>query len=195
MCNYHDHNQYRDCNVKSDPGICAACAKVGTTCCYIEPDKAELCFPLSRPEAKRLREYVGKELHLGEAPNSLEFLNVMKNLFPAEDTTVSKIFPLGGNHLTLAVNNGFCVHLGERGCVLPRVVRPWFCRIFPFWVDRGNLTGFAAPYCLAQRQTITVRGLLNCMGQSEVGVFEIYNRLRFDWGFVPYVPGVVPAAE
>ena len=180
-------------NTAGDPGICAACAKAGSTCCYIAPDGSELCFPLSRPEAARLRRQVGSALRLGEAPNSREFLETMYNLFPGESEVVNKIFPAGKKHLTLAVDErGFCVHLGKNGCALPRNVRPWFCRIFPFWIERGNLTGFAAPYCLASRQILTVQGLLRKMGQSESDVLEIYNCLRRDWGFVPHVPGTAP---
>ncbi|MBQ4133164.1 MAG: zinc/iron-chelating domain-containing protein [Desulfovibrionaceae bacterium] len=151
-----------------------------------------MCFPLSEPEAKRLRRHVGSDLKLGEQPNSEVFVEVMTNLFPGESRTVNKIFPSGKTHLTLGINqDGFCVHLGKQGCTLPREVRPWFCKIFPFWIMEGNLTGFDAPCCLAARQTISIYGVLRKMGQSESRVLEIYNRLRSDWGFVPHIPGIV----
>ena len=176
-----------------DPHICASCAKKSDTCCHIEPENAELCFPLSEPEAARLKDYLGESLCLGEAPNSSEFLTVMVSLFPGESPVVHSLFPPDKNHATLGTDaKGFCLHLGPDGCELPRELRPWFCRLFPFWVSRGEITTFAAPYCLAHRQSISLRGMLRKIDQNEADVREIYNNLRLDWGFVPALSGTAP---
>ena len=177
----------------NDPAICALCAQKGTTCCYIAPENAELCFPLSKQEENRLRAHSKEELFLNKAPNSEAFLNVMRSLFPGEDAVITRLFPPSKSHPTLrADKNGYCLYLGPKGCTLPRGSRPWFCKIFPFWVSDGEITGFSAEYCLAARQTITVRGMLKKLGQNEAQIMDTYNRLRLDWGFVPLVPGIKP---
>lgn len=176
-----------------DPGLCALCAKRGTTCCYIAPEKAELCFPLSKPETERLQAHCRGSLSLGKASNSPEFLSVMYSLFPGESVVVTKLFPADAQHLTLGTDQeGFCLHLGPAGCTLPREIRPWFCRLFPLWVSRGELTAFSADYCLIAQQSISVRGMLKKINQNEAEVIDIYNRLRVGWGFVPHISGVKP---
>ncbi|MDR2892042.1 MAG: zinc/iron-chelating domain-containing protein [Deltaproteobacteria bacterium] len=183
--------------------VCARCAAKGPTCCSLgaaSPDAEEpQCFPLSQPECLRI---------LGEAecasilaaqpggapenpsggffvsaPNSPDFLAAMHALFPGEEAVIAKIWPDEGNHLRLFLPNGRdCVFLAAQGCLLPPHSRPWFCRLFPFWVLKGRPRCFAPASCLAVTEKPSLNGLLRTFAIDSAGVLDLYARLRRDWG-------------
>ena len=178
--------------VHSDPSICASCAAKGNTCCHVAPGNEDLCFPLSEAEKHRIVSCCPTGEYVTETANNPEFLVTMHSLFPGEQAAINELFPADGMHLRLATNpSGFCLLLGNEGCILPREARPWFCKIFPFWLARGHLTAFDADYCLAVKSAITPAGMLKTFGDNHKNVLNTYNCLRKDWGLVPYVPGVV----
>ena len=188
--NLHPH-----CPNKPDPSICATCASQSHTCCYVSPGNEDYCFPISKAEQNRILTQCGQELAGAEffaiSHNTPEFLSAMHNLFPEEKNILNKLFPKGKKHFRLAtLNTGFCVFLGKLGCVLPRDVRPWFCKLFPFWVQNGEITAFTASYCLIAKGAISPTGMLNIMGQNPDEVLSIFNKLRHDWGLVPATPGI-----
>lgn len=169
------------------------------------------CFPLSRHEHGRIEEALsqarGKRLDAGavlllkriddavdsltgragwcvDEPNSPDFLKAMRDLFPGERDAIRAAFPDGESHMRLALDpDGACVFLSEHGCVLPRPARPYFCRIFPFWVVRGRLQCFQSEDCLAVReQPGNFMALLGAFDSSPVDITERYQMLRLDWG-------------
>ena len=185
------------CPANPDPSICAACAAKSHTCCYVSPGNEDQCFPLSQPEQARILPYcsssLGGKKAFTKSPNSQEFLIAMRSLFPGEQALLDQLFPSGQYHLRMAtLKTGYCAFLGEQGCILPRNARPWFCKLFPFWFQHGELTAFAANYCLVAKGAISPAGMLNIMGQEQAVVLEIFNQLRLDWGLVPTVPGIKP---
>lgn len=181
----------------SQPDICGRCAAAGSTCCELAPGHEELCFPISEMERHRIGEQVG--LSLGAftpEANSRAFVASMRRLFPREGRRVEALFPETGRHLRLSVTpEGRCVFLRADGCRLPRAARPYYCRLFPFWMTDGRVTAFAAAGCLVHRQGRTVAGMLRLLEATEGQVRDLHGRLRLAWGLPPRedMPAVTPA--
>lgn len=181
----------------SDEPVCARCAAAGPTCCSLTPGQEEVCFPVSEMERARIVEAdglaVGGFVHQA---NTEAFLAQMGRLFPRDRKILPRIFPPGGEHLRLAVDRkGDCVFLRADGCRLPRDARPYYCRLFPFWISGGAVTAFAAPGCLVHREGRTVSRMLALLEYSEAGVRELHGRLRLAWGLPPKegMPFVTPS--
>lgn len=169
------------------------------------------CFPLSHAEQRRienaLASSVGKRTDVGavlllktaakahdepsgqdkwavEEVNSTAFIQAMCNLFPAEKARVKEVFPQNASHYRLALDkDGSCAFLTEYGCALPRRARPWFCRIFPFWVVGGIVQCFQDEGCLAVKEYggnfIQLTGAFD---SSPDDIMDRYKKLRADWG-------------
>jgi len=166
-----------------DPGACARCAKKFTTCCVITQDIVEFCFPLSLQEQQAIRAFTGNEEGMTVAANTRAFTKSIQDLFPGEHVRVGALFPSWEFHRHLAVNEqGACVFLSENGCALSRDVRPAYCRIFPFWIRKGELLHFAMPDCQAQRESRTHAGLLDLFDMKETDVHALYRTIRAGWG-------------
>lgn len=186
----------------TDPGAlstdwCARCAAAGPTCCEMTSGQEELCFPVSEMERARIVEQVGltRGSFTPEA-NSAAFLSAMHRLFPRQRRLVDAVFPPRGQHLRLSVRaGGRCVFLRADGCALPRPVRPYYCRLFPFWMTEGRVSAFAARDCLVHRQGRTVAGMLALLEVTEAQVRDLHGRLRLAWGLPPRegMPEVIPS--
>lgn len=176
---------------------CARCAAAGPTCCTLLPGQEELCFPVSEMERTRITEQVGLTLgaFVPEA-NSGAFVANLARLFPGDRDRLARLFPETGHHLRLAVDaTGNCVFLRANGCCLPRPVRPYYCRLFPFWMTGRAVSAFAAPDCLVNRQGRTVVRMLALLGCTEADVRDLHGRLRLAWGLPPKegMPFVTPS--
>jgi Fe-S-cluster containining protein len=149
-------------------------------------------FPLSEAERARLEAAAaalptapGKPAGSlsSETLNSPAFIKAMLEIFPDEAERLAAAYPAGGRHRRINLRpDGSCVCLTPQGCCLPREARPWFCRLFPLWVQRKRLAAFAPPDCLAVLESRSPRDLLRAFGASEAGVLELYKALRRDWG-------------
>ena len=169
----------------SQPGtqVCARCAERFSTCCVILPDIAECCFPLSEAERAAIEAQAGPGAGVVRQANTPLFIKAMQELFPDERHAVTSLFAPDGDHWRLRIDaRGACVFLGAEGCTLPRAARPGYCRIFPFWVRRGELWHFTLRDCQAQREQRGRPGLLNTFGLSLAEVLEMYAALRQGWG-------------
>lgn len=177
--------------------LCRECARSGPTCCKSDASQRHLSFPLSEEEWKRMLPYahaahdkfgvpdIRPEIRVDE-PNSPEFVDAMICIFPGEDKVLKRLFPEGGRHWRLKTGpDGGCVFLGETGCILPRDVRPWYCRLFPAWMNRGAVTIFLADECLIAHKAKTPAGGLFLLKTSVNEVARLYARLRKDWGLPP----------
>lgn len=181
----------------ANPDICGRCAAVGSTCCVLTPGQEETCFPVSEIERQRIVDHLGpsRGAFVVEA-NSGAFLANLYHLFPRERQRLAALFPETGRHLRLAVTPaGRCVFLRASGCCLPRQVRPYYCRLFPFWVSGGRLTAFAAAGCLVHSQGRNMAAMLALVGTSEARARELHGRLRLAWGLPPKegMPFVTPS--
>jgi len=166
--------------------VCARCAAVNPTCCRLTPGKEDLCFPVSEIERQRIVEFGPKRGGLTGAPNSKAFLDNLVRLFPGDKAYLTRIFPLHGEHLRLAtLPGGACTFLGPAGCVLPREARPYYCRLFPFWVSAGAVDAFDAKDCLASCEGRTVGRMLTLLEMPPAMVLDLHGRMRMAWGMSP----------
>lgn len=160
------------------PDICLQCAGQGRTCCELsDTGDEEFCFPLSDVERERI---VAADAAHAQcfvfAPNTPGFVQQLGVLLP--EYTVQTAFPESGFHWRLAITQTRqCVFLGPAGCVLDRVLRPTYCRLFPLWVLRGQLTWFAAPECLAHAQCLSARNMLTAMHTTQAEVLSLFSTL------------------
>lgn len=171
----------------SDPDICAECARSGATSCCYNSVSDDITAPLSETERQYILSAVpwasGIDFAVAEE-NSSAFITQIKKLFGnLDDDVVENAFPEGGWHYRLAVNNkGKCVLLGASGCLLPRQVRPLFCKLFPFWFTGPQLQVFGYEKCLALQTVETVSDLCTAMRKEPDQLSQLYSRLRQAWG-------------
>ncbi|WP_246287746.1 YkgJ family cysteine cluster protein [Desulfolutivibrio sulfoxidireducens] len=167
--------------------VCVRCAALGPTCCEIAPGQEECCFPVSELERQRISDHL--VLTRGgfvEEKNSRAFAANLHRLFPRERRVVDALFPMGGTHLRLSTDaRGRCQFLSGAGCVLPNEVRPYYCRLFPFWVVAGRLTVFTSGACLAHREGRTISGMLVSLETRAPSLLDLHRRLRLAWGLPP----------
>ncbi|MBU1229227.1 MAG: zinc/iron-chelating domain-containing protein [Proteobacteria bacterium] len=166
-----------------DADACRRCAETSGTCCSLSPGQEEFCFPLSARERADMESAGAEALMFFAQENTAAFVDNICRLFPGEDARVRALFPAGGGHDRLALSpSGQCLLLGPEGCRLPREARPYYCRLFPFWVRAGRQMYFEFKDCLALRESRGGAGLLKRLGMTETGVFDLYQRLREAWG-------------
>lgn len=120
---------------------------------------------------------------LPQVPNSTEFISAMHGLFPLEKAEIARAFPPDGSHRQMASPKAMgCAFLSAEGCMLPREARPWYCRLFPFWILGGKLNAFQAEGCLAVQEERSIKGLLQCFGTTANDVVKMFAALKIDWG-------------
>ena len=169
-----------------DSDVCLRCSQQGPTCCRIASGQEEFCFPLSRMEKERIQDHVPYTGGFALSENSPAFVEYVCRLFPGEEKLVQELFPPGKEHFRLAVDSmSACRFLGPEGCEIPLEVRPYFCRIYPFWVAGREVIIFDSPTCLARRESRTLKQLLNCLDTNKANVKDLYGRLRLAWGLPP----------
>jgi Fe-S-cluster containining protein len=94
------------------------------------------------------------------------------------DRNVTDAFPETGSHWRLATTEmGQCVFLGESGCVLERGLRPFYCRLFPFWLYQEQLTWFTAEECLAAAECASSAAMLRAMDLSMDEIRELFRAM------------------
>ena len=169
-----------------DSDVCRRCSQQGPTCCRIASGQEEFCFPLSKAEKERIQEHVPYTGGFVLSPNSKAFIDNVCRLFPGEEELVGELFPEGGEHFRLAVDSmGACRFLGPLGCEIPTEARPYYCRIFPFWMTGADVIFFDSPTCLARREGGTLTRILDTLDTGRANVKDLYGRLRLVWGLPP----------
>ncbi len=169
--------------------VCARCAQVGKCCCLLTPGQEDLCFPVSEQERQRIEAH-GEgnpgQGQLVEAPNSPAFLDQMVRLFPKDAALLAVLFPAQGTHLRLSTDAaGACTFLTATGCCLPRAVRPYYCRLFPFWVSpgaEGAVAAFEAKGCIAAQEGRSVSGMLDVLCTTSREVRDLHASMCLAWG-------------
>jgi len=164
--------------------ICAVCAQNGPTCCQLAHGDASLSFPLSRIEKQSITAYgrwKGVRFTV-QAANSHLFMCRLEFFFPNDLERVQTLFPEHSHHERLLTNNlGHCVFLGPMGCILPAKARPFYCRLFHFWVIRDKVVFFSFDVCQAQKDTGTVNKVITRLGTTRTRILLLYNELRRAW--------------
>ncbi|WP_229594262.1 YkgJ family cysteine cluster protein [Pseudodesulfovibrio sediminis] len=170
----------------NDSDVCRRCSLLGPTCCRIATGQEEFCFPLSKVEKERIQDHVPYTGGFVVSPNSKAFIDNVCRLFPGEEAIVAKLFPEGKEHFRLAVDSmGACRFLGPLGCEIPQELRPYYCRLFPFWMVDTLVIHFDAPGCLARREGQTLTRMLHSLDTNRAAVKDLYGRLRLVWGLPP----------
>jgi len=168
------------------PDICRRCAETGPTCCWLNPGGVDALFPISDPEWRRIREAFPDAGGFQQVPNSADFLCRLARLFPREKNLLPEIFHPRKHHYALAVKEeGGCRFLGPSGCVIPLECRPYYCRIFPFWVTDNDVCVVDFTSCLAWREGRSTFRMTEFFGLTEAQIRDLHGRLRIAWGFPP----------
>ncbi|WP_291329905.1 zinc/iron-chelating domain-containing protein [Desulfovibrio sp. UCD-KL4C] len=172
----------------NDPFVCARCAAKGPTCCELTPGCEEVCFPVSEYERERIIECAPDLGGFVLQPNTAIFIDNLFRLFPDQRRAVKELFPPGGTHYRLAVDErGKCLFLGQHGCLIPQDVRPCYCRLFPFWTtEDGKINILEVATCLAQLENKSPGKLLKALNVSQTTVRKLHAALRRAWGFDPH---------
>ncbi|BDQ33161.1 YkgJ family cysteine cluster protein [Pseudodesulfovibrio portus] len=169
-----------------DSDVCRRCSQQGPTCCRIATGQEEFCFPLSQSEKERIQDHVPHTGGFVLSSNSKAFIDHVCRLFPGEEDLVRELFPEGREHFRLAVDSmGACRFLGPLGCEIPKEARPYYCRIFPFWMIGPDVIFFDSPTCLARREGETLTRILDTLDTGKANVKDLYGRLRLVWGLSP----------
>ncbi len=167
------------------PSICFRCSRVYPTCCRIDRAGSNKCFPLSKAEWKRLIPHAAV-LGVPAAEteeNTKEFHALMHVLFPGRIKDVLRIFPPGETHLRLPLSeDGTCLFLQKDGCSLPREARPWYCQLFPLWVQDGFFDRFLPDACLFKHEAKRQEDVFHAMNMSREEARTMYFSLCRDWG-------------
>ncbi len=166
--------------------ICAVCAQNGSTCCQLTQGDGNLSFPLSRIEKQSITAYdTLKEVRFTvQTANSDQFICRLEFLFPDDLNRSQALFPEHSHHERLLTNSlGHCVFLGPMGCILPAKARPFYCRLFPFWVIRDKVVFFSCDLCQAQKGAGTVNKVITRLETNPAKILLLYNALRRAWEF------------
>jgi Fe-S-cluster containining protein len=106
---------------------------------------------------------------------SRDFENLLRSINPVFLETMP-----GGRRFRLRLNPfGDCIFLGSQGCVLPRRVRPIYCRLYPFcFTAEDRLMVLLSDKCLAQKGAKTWQEVLERMGDDEKELRRLFERFR-----------------
>lgn len=168
----------------ADPFVCARCAHQGPTCCEITSGSAEVCFPLSDFERERIEKCAPDNGGFAIQANTAVFIENLYKLFPDERRQVNNLFPVNEVHTRLAITDqGKCGFLGDEGCILAKEIRPFYCRIFPFWVIGKSVSVLESSTCLAQLENKTPGGMIRSLCLDLEEIFLLNEQLRKAWGF------------
>jgi Fe-S-cluster containining protein len=152
----------------------------------LAPGQEEFCFPLSEIERHRILETGADKGFFAQEVNSAAFLDTMRKLFPGEEERLAALFPDRGSHFRLATHpDGRCKLLGPQGCTLPREARPYYCRLFPLWPERGEFMVFGSGRCLARQEARGLAAILRILGENQANLRHLHGRLRLAWGLTP----------
>jgi len=156
--------------------VCRQCAAIYRTCCRSDPRNTANRFPLSAFEIDILLSIFPHSESIVMEDNSQTFLANMRKLFPDQKNAVQKLFPKQGRHPRLnTAADGTCILMSQNGCKLPAESRPYFCRIYPFWIHRKKITVFEDPECLALKRHQSIRKLLQTFAVSPEIILKLHN--------------------
>lgn len=109
---------------------CKICHENGTGCCYLYEDDKKFMFGLTSSEILKISESTGIE------PKNFVVLDTVPVDFYNSITSFSPIFKQtmpGRKRHRLLTYGDRCIFLGAGGCTLTYEVRPYYCRLYPFW--------------------------------------------------------------
>jgi Fe-S-cluster containining protein len=166
--------------------ICRKCFSNNTSCCTLRSDNKEKMMipPVSEKEIEKILIFLGykkREMIFESKNNSTFYIHQMLNLFPEMEESVFEAFPENGKHFELKTLDNACILLRDSGCILPKDVRPHFCRIYPFWFFEAEPRIFQDSNCLALRNYETISGVLLSLGTNSEAIQQIHSQICQDW--------------
>ncbi|EFI33815.1 conserved hypothetical protein [Desulfonatronospira thiodismutans ASO3-1] len=165
--------------------VCLRCSRVFPTCCRLSPGLEELCFPLSTQEKEGIQNHLQHSDFFVEQPNTADFIASVSRLLPDHQHKTRSIFALDTCHLRLkTLSDGKCILLQDDGCLLPRELRPFYCRLFPFWFLRGKLVFMTNSKCLAQHESSEVKNLLKLFRAEVSALQKDFNSMLRNLGLI-----------
>jgi Fe-S-cluster containining protein len=100
------------------------------------------------------------------------FLLMLNTINPSFRLTMPE-----GRRIRLKVTDHRCVFLTPAGCSLPVLVRPIYCRVYPFWFDSdGRLLLLRSHRCLAQQDALSPYDVMHRLEMSEPDLRELFDR-------------------
>ncbi len=99
------------------------------------------------------------------------------------EKSIYKKFPEHKNHYELKTMDKSCALLGDDGCILPKEIRPHFCRIYPFWFFEEKPHIFQDSDCLALATCKTVSEVFLALGTNPETLKQIHAQIFQDWEF------------
>jgi len=165
--------------------ICIECSRVFPTCCVAPDNRREEMTVLSADEVTMILSETGYKncsQYIAEVPNSKDFFKKLASLFPYNvEEIIAKNKP-GAHHYRIRIKkDNRCSFLTDTGCLLPYNSRPWFCRIYPFWVMDGEVELFTNNQCLALLRSSGISQVYDLFNTNEQEVVELYSKLKDAW--------------
>lgn len=153
--------------------VCARCHELQQGCCFSFNDTSQV-FSLLSMEVTRISQASGMAGGAFTTRDEIspQFRELLLALNPALAATVP------GNQRTRLkiLPNGHCFFLTEHGCLLPVEARPYYCRIYPFWITTGGrLFVLMNANCLAQKKAPTWQHVLEKMEMDEEKLRNMFN--------------------
>lgn len=164
-------------------GVCSRCSRIYGSCCVTPPGCTPHPTLVSDYEAAAITGFLQNDNEIfSKEPNAEPFIKMVGSLFPDYLADVVKCYNLAGSHRTLKIDCfGRCSLLGKDGCILPHDVRPFFCRIYPFWFIGNELKTFVNDRCLALNEADETGVLLEMFNTNKENLNLIFNMLLFYW--------------
>jgi len=154
--------------------VCLECSKKCAGCCAVASS-----VPLTIKDIMRI-EKLGYDKKL--------FLSVKKyskkEIIGPEKWWTNSFVDINGNKykLRLKINGNRCIFLRNgKGCVLGNK-RPFFCRIYPFWVEGDNVVIEKGDgvYCGVNKKGLTLKNKMKIMKENFKKIKKYFSEIKDD---------------
>ena len=152
--------------------ICAKCHLIGSGCCFLKQDEKKFMFGLTLDEIKKIEKETGLEQYQIVKTDFVDqtFADNLRNFDEIFENTF-----LNDKRFRLQIENNVCRFLTEIGCKLPVDVRPYYCRLYPFWVQNGEVIIVGADKNKKKKDTDSVDECLKLMNVSKEQVYQLHK--------------------
>jgi len=152
--------------------LCARCAAQGKTCCQGK----DRDIYITTGDLKRIGDYVASQ-------DFFEFRRPTDSAYSGQDNDplwTTHVFRPDGTRRVLKRNEDFedCVFLTVKGCLLPIVIRPLICRLYPYAYNAGGLCGVLSEGCPIHLLS-EGHSLIQCIGM-DAQVAGTWHRMLYN---------------
>ena len=158
--------------------ICSKCVSTGkVTCCSCKP-----WIPLTIEDIGRISKILRR--------NPKEFAVVEERTREEtgyfDDWRMTNMPKIEGRFYMICMkkNGNNCIFLrkgADNGCMLGSN-RAFICKLYPLWVNTGNQLVYEADdFCFFLKDRVSIKDVLNMLGESEENARNFFQRIRQDW--------------